>query len=93
MLRARSLPPPGAAEPCSLVSHMLSATDVFPDMTPAHQRHTPTGDSHFSDTEDGGSDDDAASRFSGTNSLLATPIATPLQGGRPERSGLFFLNY
>ena len=23
--------------------------------------------------------------------LLATPIATPLQGGRPERSGLLFL--
>ena len=23
--------------------------------------------------------------------LLATPIATPLQGGRPERPGLFFL--
>ena len=25
--------------------------------------------------------------------LLATPIATPLQGGRPERPGLFCFNY
>ena len=28
---------------------------------------------------------------SGWAPLLATPIATPLQGGRPERSGLLFL--
>ena len=53
MHRTRSLPPSGSAKPCS------------PDATPAHQRHTPAGDSHFfSDTDDGGSDDDTTSRFS-----------------------------
>jgi hypothetical protein len=44
--------------------NMFSAADAFPDETPNQQRHTPVGDSHFSDTEDGGSDDDSASRFS-----------------------------
>ena len=43
----------------------FSATDAFPDETPYQQRHQPAGDSHFSDIEDGGSDDDSASHFLG----------------------------
>ena len=43
---------------------MLSATGAFPETTPAHKCHMPAGDSHFPDAEDGGSDDDIASRFS-----------------------------
>ena len=50
MHRTRSLPLSNSMEPCLLESHMLSATDAFPDMTPADQRHTPVmiGD-QFSD--------------------------------------------
>ena len=50
MHRTRSLPLSNSMEPCFLESHMLSATDAFPDMTPADQRHTPVviGD-QFSD--------------------------------------------
>ena len=44
--------------------NMFSAADAFPDETPNQQRHTPVGDSHFSDTEDDDSDDDPASRIS-----------------------------
>ena len=43
---------------------MFSATDIFPGTTPVYQRHVPAGDPRFSDTEEGGSDDDVASRFS-----------------------------
>ena len=71
MHRARPLPPPPAPDrlgsavvPCSLEPHMFSARDAFPDTTPAHKRHTPVGDSRFSDSEDGDSDNDVASRFS-----------------------------
>ena len=45
---------------------MLSATDAFPDMTPADQRHTPVvGESHFSDIDEDDQEDDAASQSSG----------------------------
>ena len=37
---------------------------AFPDETPNQQRHVPAGDSHFSDTEDGDSDDDSPPHFS-----------------------------
>ena len=42
---------------------MLSATDAFPDMTPADQRHTQVvlGD-HFSDIDEDEQEDEAASR-------------------------------
>ena len=41
---------------------MLSATDAFPDMTPADQRHTPVviGD-HFSDIDEDDQEDETAS--------------------------------
>ena len=45
-------------EPFSLMPHLLSATDTLPGETPIQRRHQPAGDSHFSDIEDGGSDDD-----------------------------------
>ena len=42
---------------------MLSATDAFPDMTPADQRHTPVviGD-RFSDIDEDEQEDEAASQ-------------------------------
>ena len=44
---------------------MLSATDAFPDMTPADQRHTPVviGD-HFSDIDEDDQESEAASQSS-----------------------------
>ena len=43
---------------------MVSATDAFPDTTPADQRHTQTviGD-HFSDIDDDEQGDEATSQF------------------------------
>ena len=43
---------------------MMPATDAFPDMTPADQRHTQTviGD-HFSDIDEDEQEDEATSRF------------------------------
>ena len=48
-------------EPCLLESHMLSATDAFPDMTPADQRHTPVviGD-HLPDIDEDDQEGEAA---------------------------------
>ena len=44
---------------------MLSATDAFPDMTLADQRHTPVvGESHFSDIDEYDQEDEAASQSS-----------------------------
>ena len=40
MRRTRSLPLSDSVPPCLLESHMVSATDAFPDTTPADQRHT-----------------------------------------------------
>ena len=60
MHRTRSLPLPNSAEPCLLAAHMLSATDAFPDMTPADLRHTQVviGD-HFSDIDEDEQEDEA----------------------------------
>ena len=64
--RTRTLPSSSSKEPCLLESHMLSATDAFPDTTPADQRHTPVvGESHFSDIDEDEQEDDAASQSSG----------------------------
>ena len=48
-------------KPCLLDSHVLSATDALPDMTPADQRHTPVviGD-RFSDIDEDDQEDEAA---------------------------------
>ena len=51
---------PDSTEPFSLEPHMLSATDAFPDGTPAELRFHPTGDSNFPDLEDKGSRDEPA---------------------------------
>ena len=63
MRRTRSLPLSNSVEPCLLESHMISATDAFPDTTPADQRHTQTaiGD-HFSDIDEDEQGDDATSQ-------------------------------
>ena len=69
---------PDSAEPFLLVSHRLSATDIFPD------------DSYFSDIEDGGGSDDFASHFSAHTASAAdhaevTPIAAaPTAAGHPS---------
>ena len=63
MHRTRSLPLPNSVEPCLLESHMLPATDAFPDMTPAGLRHTQAviGD-HFSDIDEDEQEDEATSK-------------------------------
>ena len=63
MRRTRSLPLSNSVAPCALESHMVSATDAFPDTTPADQRHTQTaiGD-HFSDIDEDEQGDDATSQ-------------------------------
>ena len=63
MHRTRSLPLSNSVEPCLLASRMLSATDAFPDMTPADQRHTQVviGD-HFSNIDEDEQEDEAASQ-------------------------------
>ena len=63
MHRTRSLPLSNSMEPCLLEPHMLSATDAFPDMTPADQRHMQAviGD-HFSDIDEDEQEDEATSQ-------------------------------
>ena len=63
MRRTRSLPLSNSVEPCLLSSHMISATDAFPDTTPADQRHTQTviGD-HFSDIDEDEQEGEATSQ-------------------------------
>ena len=58
---------------------MVSATDAFPDTTPADQRHTQTviGD-HFSDIDDDEQGDEATSQFLGED---VDDEAQPLIGG------------
>ena len=65
MRRTRSLPLSSSVAPCVLESHMVSASDAFPDTTPASQRHTQTtiGD-HFSDIDEDEQEDEHASRSS-----------------------------
>jgi hypothetical protein len=65
MRRTRSLPMSSSVMPCILESHMVSASDAFPDTTPASQRHTQTtiGD-HFSDIDEDEQEDEYASRSS-----------------------------
>ena len=63
MHKTRSLPLPNSETPYLLEPHTLSATDAFPDMTPADQRHTQVvlGD-HFSDIDEDEQDDEATSQ-------------------------------
>ena len=68
---------------------MLSATDAFPDGTPAQLRSQPMGDLNFSDIEDEDSSDDSAFHFSAPAALAddaamipATTAATA--AGRPS---------
>ena len=65
MRRTKSLPLSSSVAPCVLESHMVSASDAFPDTTPASQRHTQTtiGD-HFSDIDEDEQEDEYASRSS-----------------------------
>ena len=68
---------PGSVEPFSLVPHLLSATDTFPDDTPTQLWPQPMGDSYFSDIEDGGSSDDSASHFSAPTTLADDAAVIP----------------
>ena len=63
MRRTRSLPLSNSVAPCLLESHMISATDAFPDTTPADQRHTQTaiGD-HFSGIDEDEQGDETTSQ-------------------------------
>ena len=65
MRRTKSLPLSSSVAPCVLESHMVSASDAFPDTTPASQRHTQTtiGD-HFSDIDEDEQEDEHDSRSS-----------------------------
>ena len=94
MPRIPSLSLLDSTEPLSPVTHMLSATDTFPDDTPTRLQPQPAEDWCFSDAEDGDSNEDSTPGFFSPPVSVGDAQAVPTKtaataAGRPSA---FFLH-